>query len=225
MSAGGEAAMAPSILIAEGEARHLEARKIGDHSQPNSQPTRRSLSLWASVGAPAKELGRDLMPFGPKINAFLAAIRVMPNVTRAAKAARINKSQHYAKLKSSPEYAAAFQQALQIGCDALSDVAVTRATDGWEEPIVYQGKIALQKDPDTGNLVAVMVRKFDNRLLQFILERRHPEYRERGEESGTDDIHRIMENLNLGRQRVAEEQAEREAQDQPDSTPSAPRPV
>src|ERR1039457_2160081 len=53
--------------------------------------------------------GDKLMPFGPKIRAFLAAIRVMPNVTRAAHAAKIHKSQHYFKLKSSSEYAAAFQ--------------------------------------------------------------------------------------------------------------------
>ena len=89
---------------------------------------------------------RKHMPFGPKITAFLAAICVMPNVTRAARAAKIKRSQHYTHLKSSPEYAAAFQQALQIGMDALSDVAVTRATDGWEEPVVYQGRIALQED-------------------------------------------------------------------------------
>ena len=123
-------------------------------------------------------------PFGPKIDAFLAAIRVMPNVTRAAKAAKINKSQHYAKLKSSPEYAIAFQQALQMGCDALSDVAVTRATDGWEEPIVYQGRVALQEKPDTGELAPVTVRKIDNQLLMFVLKNRHPDYRERLEHSG-----------------------------------------
>jgi hypothetical protein len=151
------------------------------------------------------------MPFGPKIRAFLAAIRVMPNVTRAAHAAKIHKSQHYFKLKSSPEYAAAFQQALQMGCDALSDVAVMRATDGWEEPVVYQGKIALQGVPGTGKVVPVTVRKVDNQLLKFILERRHPDYRERVEESGTVDIHVLMDNLNAGRQRVAEEKAEREA--------------
>ena len=153
------------------------------------------------------------MPFGPKIRAFLAAIRVMPNVTRAAHAAKIHKSQHYAKLKSSPEYAAAFQQALQIGYDALSDVAVTRATDGWEEPIVYQGRIALQEEPGTGKVVPVTVRRIDNQLLRFILERRHPEYRERVEESGTVDIHVLMDNLNAGRQRVADEKAEREAEE------------
>jgi hypothetical protein len=153
------------------------------------------------------------MPYGPKITAFLAAIRVMPNVTRAAQAAKINKSLHYAKLKSSPEYAAAFQQALQMGCDALSDVAVTRATDGWEEPVVYQGRIALQEDPGTGQVVPVTVRRIDNQLLRFILERRHPDYRERVEDSGAVDIHVQMEHLNAGRQRVADAKKARDAED------------
>jgi hypothetical protein len=83
----------------------------------------------------------------------------MPNVTRAAHAAKINKSQHYDKFKSSPEYASAFQEALRMGCDALSDVAVTRATDGWEEPLVYQGRIVMQKDRGTGKVVPITVRR------------------------------------------------------------------
>ncbi len=121
------------------------------------------------------------MPFGPKITAFLAAIRVMPNVTRAARAAKINRSLHYAKLKSSAEYAAEFQLAEQMGYDAVSDVAVTRATEGWQEPVVYQGRIALQEDPVTGKSVPVTVPRIDNQLLRFILESRHPKYRERVE--------------------------------------------
>ena len=36
----------------------------------------------------------------------------------------------------------------------------------------------------------------------FILERRHPEYRERVADSGAADIHVRMEDLNAGRQRV-----------------------
>jgi len=167
-------------------------------------------------------MGNNVMPFGPKIRAFLAAIRVLPNVTRAAHAAKINKSQHYAKLKSSPEYAAAYQQAWQMGCDALSDVAVMRATDGWEEPVVYQGKIALQEVPGTGKVVPVTVRRVDNQLLRFILERRHPEYRERVEESGAVDIHVLMDNLNAGRQRVAEEKAERDAEEKAKRDSAAP---
>jgi hypothetical protein len=163
------------------------------------------------------------MPFGSKISAFLAAIRVMPNVTRAARAAKINKSQHYAKLKSSPEYATMFRQALQEGFDALSDVAVTRATDGWEEPVIYQGRIALQEYAGTDKVVPVTVRRIDNQLLRFILESRHPEYRERVEESGTVDIHVLMDNLNAGRQRVAEEKAEREAAENAERGAAVPK--
>ena len=169
------------------------------------------------TGSPArkeKEKAINMKNFGPKMTAFLAAIRVMPNVTRAAHAAKINKSQHYDKFKSSPEYASAVQEALRMGCDALSDVAVTRATDGWEEPLVYQGRIAMQKDRGTGKVVPITVRKIDNQLLRFILERRHPDYRERVdlEAAGAVEIHKLMANLNAGRQRVAEEKAEREAQ-------------
>ncbi len=36
----------------------------------------------------------------------------------------------------------------------------------------------------------------------FILERRHPEYRECAADSGAVDIHVLMEDLNAGRQRV-----------------------
>jgi hypothetical protein len=151
------------------------------------------------------------MRFSPKVDAFLAAIRVMPNVTRAAHAAKIHRSQHYAKMKSSPEYEAEFQDALRVGCDALSDVAVIRATEGWEEPVVYQGKIALHEEPGSGKVVPLTVRRIDNRLLRFILKCRHPEYRERTEKSSAVDVHRLMEKLNAGRQRVAQERVEREA--------------
>jgi hypothetical protein len=44
------------------------------------------------------------------------------------------------------------------------------------------------------------------------LERRHPEYCERVEDSSAVDIHMLMENLNAGRQRVAVDNAERDAE-------------
>ena len=85
------------------------------------------------------------MPFGPKTTAFPAAIRVMPN--------------------SSPEYPAAFQEALRMGCDALSDVAVTRATDVWEEPLVYQGKSAIHQNRRRS---LFKVRRIDNQCSVYL---------------------------------------------------------
>jgi hypothetical protein len=127
--------------------------------------------------------------FGPKITAFLAAIRVMPNVKRAAKAAGIHRSQHYAKLQSSLEYRAAFDACLAIGFDALSDTAVERAEIGWEEPLVYKGRLTYPDiwDEKIGRFIPnydakpLCVRKIDNQLLQFVLKNRHPEYQERKE--------------------------------------------
>ena len=161
------------------------------------------------------------MAFSPRINKFLAAIRVMPNVTRAAHAAGINKSQHYAMLESSPEYAAEFQRSLKMGYDALSDLAVARATEGWDEPIVSQGSSA--DDASTGQ-APTTVRRTDNQLLKFILERRHPEYRDRVEDSGAVEIQVMMENLNAARQRAADAKKARDAEDAEDAAAlAAPR--
>jgi hypothetical protein len=48
-------------------------------------------------------------------------------------------------------------------------------------------------------------------LLKFILERRHPEYRDRVEDSGAVEIQMMMENLNAGRKRSADAKRAREA--------------
>ena len=52
----------------------------------------------------------------------------------------------------------------------------------------------------------------------FILERRHPEYRERVADSGAADIHVLMEDLNAARQRVGrgEHGARRRAEGSPE---------
>src|SRR6266481_6389593 len=140
-------------------------------------------------------------PVTPKMSAFLAAIRVMPNISAAADAAGISRAAHYAKLKTSPAYASAFAVALEIGVEGLSDVAVQRASAGWEEPLIYQGGLCYPKkwsaelkefvlDP---NAKPLTIRKVDNGLLQFILRSRHPEYRERVEVLNELDINVVME--------------------------------
>ena len=48
-------------------------------------------------------------------------------------------------------------------------------------------------------------------MLKFILERRHPEYRDRVEDSGAVEIQVMMENLNAGRKRAADAKCAREA--------------
>jgi len=140
--------------------------------------------------------------FSPKMTAFLAAIEVMPLVKRAAKAAGIHRCSHYRKLQSSAAYASAFREAQRIGYDAIFDRAVELAVMGWDEPIVYLGRISFRKDPETGELIPLTVRKYDRRVLLWLVEHCHPAYaREHG--SGKSSSH-LEERLRAGRRRVAE---------------------
>ena len=66
-----------------------------------------------------------------------------------------------------------------IGLDSISDLLVERAVLGLCEPIVYRGRIATRKDPEKGTRIPLTVRKYDNQLLAFLLEHRHPAYAQR----------------------------------------------
>ena len=96
-----------------------------------------------------------------------------------------------------------------IGWDTISDLAVERAMLGWEEPIVFRGRVSLRKDPDTGELIPLTIRKFDNHLLAFLLEHRHPAYArvphsEESSGSMEERLRSMEERLQAGRRRVAE---------------------
>jgi hypothetical protein len=190
-----------------------ETRRLGASSaavrvreRPHKPPSVKKKQSKAKTKAPVECAG---LP--PKITAFLAAIRVLPCIERAAKAAGINKAAHYAKLHTDQKYAKAFSVALQIGIDAISDVAVERAAIGWEEPVIYQGAVCypLKQDKKTKKWVPnvkagpLTVRRIDNRLVEFVLKNRHPEYRERVEVSGELSLRDLTARLNAGRQRVA----------------------
>lgn len=81
----------------------------------------------------------------PKVRAFLAAIRVMPHIGRAAKAAGIRPGMHYRRIKTDLVYKAAFDEAWEIGIGAVEDDAVERAVIGYKEPLVYQGRFSYAK--------------------------------------------------------------------------------
>jgi hypothetical protein len=153
--------------------------------------------------------------FGPKITAFLAAIRVMPSVRSAARAARIDRSQHYYKMTVDPVYAKAFQAAVTHGLESMSDVATERAMEGWDEPIVYEGNFQYERTLQPDGSVTEdrskprCIRKVDNKLLQFCLEARHPDYKPTVKVKGEIDINLLISRINSGRERAAREETER----------------
>lgn len=76
----------------------------------------------------------------------------------------------------------------RAGTDRCEDAALTRAVDGWEEPVWHQG------------VQVGTVRKYDSQLLMFLLRARRPEkYRERAEirhqgavnQSSADELARL----------------------------------
>ena len=92
-----------------------------------------------------------------KAAAFLAAYQTCCSVTKAARAAGIDPRRHYAWLEKYPKYKAEFEKAKPIAAQWLKDKAIEGATDGWEEPIFYQG------------VQCGTVTRFDLGMRQFLL--------------------------------------------------------
>jgi hypothetical protein len=105
--------------------------------------------------------------------AFLAAYRETASITRAAKAAKIDRTMHYRWIEKSPAYKKAFERAQEHAAQVLEDEAVRRATEGTLEPVFYQGK-------KRGS-----VRRYSDGLMQFLLRGFRPQrYAARTEISG-----------------------------------------
>jgi hypothetical protein len=182
--------------------RNADTIPIADAVDAAPVVAERGLPTPKGGGAPRRRGRRS--PLSAKMTAFLAVIEVIPMVTRAANAARIHRSSHYEMMKSNPAYAEAFQMALQIGLDTISDLAVDRAVLGWEEPVVYRGRIATRKDPDTGALIPLTLRQYDNHLLMFLLKHRDPAYQREPPGAVQESSASMAERLAAGRRRVAE---------------------
>jgi len=99
---------------------------------------------------------------------FLAILAEGGSVKLAAEKAKIGRRTAYEWKAADPEFAAAWEEAVEAGTDALEDEAKRRAYNGVDEPVFYQGE------------QCGLVRKYSDTLLIFLLKARRPEkYRER----------------------------------------------
>ncbi len=101
---------------------------------------------------------------------FLDNLTQYPSVLDACNRAKAPRHALYKLRNRDPEFAAAWDEARLIGNDVLERVAVLRATEGEDEPIVFGGKIST--DPTTGEVVTVK-RKSDI-LLMFLMKSANP---------------------------------------------------
>jgi len=74
-----------------------------------------------------------------KAAAFLDHLAETGNVTSAALAANVPRRTIYFRRRIDPAFAAAWEEALEIGLDALEDEAVRRAREGYWEPVFGGG--------------------------------------------------------------------------------------
>jgi hypothetical protein len=95
--------------------------------------------------------------------AFLAAFRVMPLISKAAEAARIGRRRHYHWLAEDQEYRRVFEETEEMAYGQIHDEAVSRAVEGWLEPVFYQGR------------QCGVVRRYSDSLLMLLLTLKMPE--------------------------------------------------
>lgn len=104
---------------------------------------------------------------------FLKAWSETFSVARAAEVANVGRASHFRWLRKDAKYAKAFRQRKEEAGNYLEDEAISRAGEGWLEPIYYQGNVCGE------------VRRFDSGLLQFLLRGMLPQkYGARAEISG-----------------------------------------
>lgn len=170
--------------------------------------------------------------------AFLAAFAECGNLTRAAKSAKIERDMHYRWLKDDPDYPALFDEARVKAADLLEEEARRRAVEGVFEPTTHKGEFvypfkyvdvpdidektgAQKTDPETGAVlwrtkrvyskVPYGVRKYSDRLLEFLIKGHKPErFREKSSVELTGaggGAIEIVQQLLEGRKRVAEARA------------------
>jgi hypothetical protein len=142
----------------------------------------------------------------PRTLAFLAAIRVYPSITLAARAAKVSRESHYRRLGREPAYRAAFEEAYRQGIDALEDEAVRRAMRGVQRPILYHGSpVMVMVDPndESKGMRNLFETEYSDTLLLALLKAKKPEsYKERVEQNVTGSID-ITTRLQRGRERLA----------------------
>ncbi len=122
--------------------------------------------------------------------AFLKAFAATASITLAAKAAKIDRGNHYDWLRDKPGYREEFARAFEQAAQLLEDEAVRRAYKGVFKPNVYQGEFVYPKrkrtNPKTGEVEIIQGRKplglieYSDSLLALLLKRFRPEaYRDR----------------------------------------------
>ena len=119
--------------------------------------------------------------------AFLAALRLQPNITLAAAAAHLSRQAMYEWRDKDADFAADWDAALQEGIDLAEAEMWRRGVEGWDEPVY--GKLPGR---DAGDGQVGTVRKHSDAMLTLALKAHRPEkYRERQDIHHTGEVVKV----------------------------------
>ena len=134
-------------------------------------------------------------PDGPNARAFLEALKGTANVTRAAELADISRTWLYDMRATHPDFAKAWDAAMELGLDALEDECMRRAKEGTRKYVTSMGKVVMDPEDVSKPLVEHV---YSDTLAQFILKGRRPErYKDRTETSGSVALTISSDDANL----------------------------
>lgn len=116
---------------------------------------------------------------------FLACLRLDANVSLACDKAEISRQGAYLWREKDPEFARAWDDAVERSNDVIRRAIFQRAVEGWEEPLVSMGKALVDEDGKP-----LTIRKYSDSLLQFLAKSRMLEFRDKQqvEMSGSVDL-------------------------------------
>lgn len=106
---------------------------------------------------------------------FLAALAEVPVVVHACKAAGVNRVTAWRAREADPEFAKAWDEALEEGIDRAEQEAFRRAVVGYEKPVWYKGELVGTETVHSDALLALILKG-----------RRKAVYAERKELTGAD---------------------------------------
>lgn len=100
---------------------------------------------------------------------FLMIYGLSGQIQRSAREAGISPTTVRAHIKKNPDFAEAVGEALNDYKESIETELQRRALMGWEENVFQQG------------ILAGTIRKYDSRLLELLVKRHIPEYKEKFE--------------------------------------------
>ena len=93
-----------------------------------------------------------------RIKLFLRAVCESPSITKAHRAAGIDRKTHYDWMRNVPGYPEAFAKASKIGWESLEAEAVRRAQDGYERPVYQAGRLVGTETVYSDRLAEVLLK-------------------------------------------------------------------